>query len=289
VLDPEGRWREAVADGFIQWAMSGPKRKVGGRGEAAALQREVARSLDSPPAALPHLAELLADLRVLGTTPRRVVNWLAAAGVGAGSEVVDLGCGKGAASVEAAARLGCRVLGIDAFAPFIEEAESSARRRGVKNLCRFEAGDYRRALRTLVRKRTKFDAGLMLSVAPVEVAAESLRKVVRTGGVYVIDDAVWVGRDDSDEAPRANEVREYFQWLGDEVVREHVLSSAEVMRMEAKSQARIAARARGIGRRHPKMRTVLKEMLATQRQSVESLTNGPLRPALWLVRRGKGR
>lgn len=90
-----------------------------------------AASVDLPASLLPHAGELFAALSALGSTPRRVVNMLARAGVGSGDRVVDLGCGKGAVAVEAAPRLGCRVLGVDAIGPFIEAARSLVRERGV--------------------------------------------------------------------------------------------------------------------------------------------------------------
>ena len=45
---------------------------------------------------LPHLDELLADFDELGSDPELVATWLKEHGVGAGSWVLDLGCGKGA-------------------------------------------------------------------------------------------------------------------------------------------------------------------------------------------------
>jgi hypothetical protein len=58
-----------------------------------------------------------------------------------------------------------------------------------------------------------------------------------------------------------------FEELGDEVVREHVFSTGEVLRIEERAQHLIAARAKGLGKRPPRLR----QMLAGQRRAVTML------------------
>jgi SAM-dependent methyltransferase len=256
------------------------------RRASRSLDREVARSLDAPVEALPHLDYLLKDLRSLGSTPRRIVNWLEEAGVGPGWRLLDLGCGKGAASISAARRLGCEVLGVDAFAPFVEEAREAARRSGVADRCRFERGDYRTAMKVLRARREKFDAGLMLSVAPVDEAAAVLGSVLRKDGLFIIDDAVWAGpAEDAGEMPTLEQVHEFFEDSGDQLLREHVFTPNEVLRMEAMLQRKIRARAMSLARRKPQLKPMLRRMMEQQKRAVDSLSAGPLRPVLWMVRR----
>lgn len=95
------------------------------------------------PRLLPHLPELLADFTDLGCNPDLVVSWLTERGIGPSSRVLDLACGKGAAGLLVARKLGAGVTGVDAFAPFIEEARSAAARQGVEHLCRFQVADIR--------------------------------------------------------------------------------------------------------------------------------------------------
>lgn len=251
---------------------------------------EVARSLGAPREILPYLPELFADLGALGTTPRRAVNWLASAGIGEGSCIIDLGCGKGAAAVQAAERLGCRVVGIDGFEPFVESARAHALERGVGHLCTFAAGDYRGVQRKggCVGMRARFDAGMMLSVAPLEEAAAAMHRFVKSGGVYLIDDAVWVGPGDSEGVPSAAEAREMIESLGDHVERTHTFSPAELLRMESRLQVLIRGRAGALGRRQPELRPLIREFTAIQRSAIRMLTSGPLRPVLWMVRQGGG-
>lgn len=47
--------------------------------------------------------------------------------------VLDLGCGKGAVSISIAKEFGFRVIGIDAYTPFIKEAKKRAKEFDVEN------------------------------------------------------------------------------------------------------------------------------------------------------------
>ncbi len=57
--------------------------------------------------------------------------------------VLDLGCGKGAVSIQLANKLKCRCHGIDAIPEFIDEARKKAIEYHVNHLCKFEVGDIR--------------------------------------------------------------------------------------------------------------------------------------------------
>ncbi|MEX2219773.1 MAG: methyltransferase domain-containing protein [Phycisphaerales bacterium] len=247
----------------------------------------MAASLDAPAALLPYLGELFADVDSLGSSPRLVAKWLRSAGVGAGSRVLDVGCGKGAAAVEVARRTGCRVAGVDAFAPFVAAARGLAERRGVADRCVFSVGTARGARAA----GDAFDAAIMLGVAPVRDAARILRRLVRPRGVYMIDDAAWIGVPGSPQrggAPTLDEARALLVRAGDRILRERVLRPAEVRRIERPLRAALSARARALGRANPRLRPLLADYLARQRAAA-ALLEGPLRPVLWMVRRGGGR
>lgn len=235
-------------------------------------------------AALPWIAEVFGGLSALGCSPRQIAGWLGRAGVGAGDRVLDVGCGKGAAAVEVAARLGCRVVGVDAFGPFVESARELAARRGVAGLCRFEQGDAR-AVREVVGGR-RFEVAMMVGLFELEEAAEVLRPRVRAGGVYLIDDCVSPGRvAPSEDAPLTRgEARMLLEERGDRVERETVWSAERVRRVEAGLSAEIRKRARVVWRREARARGPLEELLRRQRASAGDLV-GVARPAMWLVRR----
>lgn len=247
----------------------------------------IARSLDTPEELAPHLAELFAPLTSLGGQPRTIVAMLRRAGIGARSRVLDLACGKGAAGIAAARGLGCRVLGVDGYAPFIEEAERAAERAGVARLCRFEVGDAGAFEKT--RPRERYDAAMMISLWPVERAARALRRLVKPGGIYILDDAVVMPRAarrfrDAGLMMR-EEVHELLASLGDAVEREVILSGEASKRAERALFARLKKRCGALGAEMSALRPMLKRFLAQQRESARVLA-GPLRPGVWMVRRG---
>jgi SAM-dependent methyltransferase len=104
---------------------------------------QVSASLEVSPELLPHIPELLQDLSSLGCTLEPLVRLARVAGLGPPARVLDLCCGKGAASVALASELGCTVVGVDLFPPFLQEALMAAKKAGVGHLCTFVAADAR--------------------------------------------------------------------------------------------------------------------------------------------------
>ncbi len=246
-----------------------------------ALARRVAASVDAPVALYPHLDELFSGLPSLGSTPRRTAAMLEGCGLRRGSRAVDLACGKGAFAMEVARRFGWRVLGVDACGPFVERARRSARRRGLEKLCEFRVGDVRG-----FRAACRFDAAFMLGLDPVARASRRLRGLVRPGGVYVIDDAV--GEGSGSVAPTRAAVRRMIEQLGDTVVGEDMPARHSVESLNARLYERLRERARALRRREKGMGAALDEFLERQRHANRALA-GPLRPCVWMIRRGAGR
>ena len=117
------------------------RRGIKAKGDGRRVVREVAASLGAPVELVEVFSELFEPLESLGSRPAEVARLLGAAGIGRGSRVLDLGCGKGSVAVELASRLGCRVVGVDGFEPFVKSARGAAKEAGVSGLCRFRVGD----------------------------------------------------------------------------------------------------------------------------------------------------
>lgn len=251
---------------------------------STATDRAVAASLDAPLRALPLIAELFAPLTSLGSQPRRVVNWLRAAGIGPRHAVLDLGCGKGAVSVAIARNLGCRVVGVDAFAPFVDAAESLAKRRKVADRCELRCG----RIESWRQSRRRFDAVVCLGVWPLRRIAPLAVRLTLPGGVYLVDDAILVdaARARANQAGQitAGQARRLLESFSGRVERELVLTAAQVRKHEAGLYERLRRQAVAMARRDPARRPLLRECLRRQREAA-GLMAGPLRPALWLVRR----
>jgi SAM-dependent methyltransferase len=217
----------------------------------------------------------------LGSDPGLIVRLLREGGLERGERVIDLACGKGAIAVGAAGRIGCRVVGVDACEEFVDAARELAERRHVEKLVRFRCGDAMGA-------RGRFDAGVMIGWLSLADAARVLRRLVRPGGVYVVDDLVRAeGRVPRGlvGTPTREEAAEMVSALGDEVERVAVPPPGRVERMHARLDAGLRANAAGIGRTRPQMRRALREFLGDQRRA-QGVIAGAVRPAVWVVRRG---
>jgi 2-polyprenyl-3-methyl-5-hydroxy-6-metoxy-1,4-benzoquinol methylase len=255
------------------------------------LEEQVATALETTPELLPFLPELLADLDELGTEARDIVELLRPLGLPAGARVLDLGCGKGTVALALARELGLRVLGVDGFAPFVEEARRRAEERGLSALCEFRQGDLREA----VDEVEGVEAVMLLAVGPVlGDAAETvgaLRRCVRPGGYVVINDcyvAEGVGLEASrDLAGYAHleETRRRMQSQGDRLVREVLPSTEETDAYNASNTELIRRRAEAIALRQPEAAEWVRGFVAEQERQSRLLTTDLLN-ALWLLRRG---
>ena len=100
----------------------------------------VAYALEIDPALLAFAPELLADLDVLGSDAALIVKALRELGLSETSTVIDLGSGKGGVAIAIAVALGCPVVGVELFEPFIGIGRAAAETAGVGELCRFVHG-----------------------------------------------------------------------------------------------------------------------------------------------------
>jgi len=163
------------------------------------LDESVAAAMDGRDASIvPFLPYILQDVWELGTPPETVIGLvekhiLGRLGGGRSDSagrlrLLDLGCGKGAVSVKAAAKLGCSCVGIDALEPFIEEARRRAEGFGVAELCSFETGD----IRIEVRELSGFDAVVLGAIGPVlgdwRETLEAISPCLERGGLVIVDD-----------------------------------------------------------------------------------------------------
>ncbi|MCY7397805.1 MAG: class I SAM-dependent methyltransferase [Sphingomonas bacterium] len=113
-------------------------------------------------------------------------------GVGAGMDVLDLGCGDGTTAIPAAER-GATVLGVDIAANLVAAGNARVAEAGLANI-RFEEGDAS-DLKSI--KDESFDLvismfGAMFAPRPVDVAKEMVR-VTRRGGRIVMGN--WIAGD----------------------------------------------------------------------------------------------
>lgn len=181
------------------------------------LDREIAASLGLPLKLLPFAGALHSKADALGSSPGTIVSVLRpfAAELKAG-QVLDLGSGLGAVGIALAHDLGVRVLGVDAYEPFVEEARLRAAKAGVADRVTFRRDDFRRMLPAEGRFDLVLWTAMGSLLGDLRETVGALRRVVRKGGFVAIEG----------EAPDANGMadmvaaRAALTAHGDEVLRE---------------------------------------------------------------------
>lgn len=249
--------------------------------------RHIAASLGVPPRLAPFLPELFRGFTSLGSRPQRLVTALARAGIGPRSRVLDLACGKGALAVALVARTGCHVIGVDAFAPFIDEASALSRRRAVARRCTFIVGDVRRPP---LAPDALFDGAVMVGLFGAGRAASLLRRWTRPGGVYLLDDAVrapGVRAAAFRAVPALEESRRVIERRGDTIVREIALARSFTPAHKRRTRRALVANAHRVAVAHPRLSPLVDEFLSQQHAAEQALARS-LCPLAWVVRRGSG-
>ncbi len=255
----------------------------------AALRRAVAASMGAPVTLLTALPELFAGVQDLGAERAAAVRMLVRAGAAPDWRFLDLGCGKGGVAVAVARRIIAArhgkgsVRGVDAFRPFIDAARRLAAGNGVEGACVFEIDDVGSFERGPLTRR--YDAAVMLNLYGCERASRVLRRWVRPGGVYLVDDAVWIGQG-AGGAPTREDCRGLIERKEDRIEQEWMPSPAHLARS---AKARIGAVERAgatLCKAQPRLKRTVDAYVRTLERSAEALSTG-LRPCLWLVRRGR--
>lgn len=104
--------------------------------------------------------------------------------------IVDVASGKGESACTLAERLGCLIVAVDPFLPFLERSVEKARARGVDGrVCHLRASG-----RRLPFSEASFEAALCMgapSIVGLEPGLRELARVVRAGGVVVVSDVVF--------------------------------------------------------------------------------------------------
>lgn len=255
----------------------------------ASNRRKLAAYFGVAPEILPFVPELLQDFTELGSEPELVAQWLHEAGLRSPHRILDLGCGKGAASIAVARELGCHVDGVDALDPFVEAARAGAERAGVAHRCVFRRGDLGRAL----RRMGGYDAVLYLAVGEVlgtlEESVRALRRAVRVGGYIVLDDGYRLEEVAVDFPGYAlmatrEETLRALTASGDRIVRERLSSPEEIRSQNERYFAHITRRARELAARHPEHAERFSAYVEKEREE-NRLLETAVQCAVWLLQR----
>lgn len=253
------------------------------------LKQEIAASLDGRPELLPFIPELLQDFWSLGSIPELLIDALRPLQIPSSGTVIDFGCGKGAISVRLAKNFGFRVLGIDAFEPFIREAQSKAKEYNVANLCRFITGDIKTHIQTVEPSDLVIYSAIGYLLGNLERTIEKLRKCVRPGGYLVIDDGfldetVSVPPEHYENCPDHAEAVRQLKAHGDSLIYEYVYPRSEIIAMNRHDLSLIRKRAEQLSQKYPDRQDLFREYVKMQEKETEIL-NTKIISAFWIIRR----
>ena len=231
---------------------------------------------------MPYAAELMRGVDALGSQPLRTAKLLERCGVGAGSKVLDLGCGQGATAVKLAERAGAKVTGVDASAAFLQRAQELAAERGVS--CTWVQSDVES-----FESARRFDCVMMLNLFPAARAIAVCQRFVRAGGVMLVDDVALVrrGKAKSETWPRAEDcAAELAAACGGTVAEIEQCCRPSVDEHAARIERHVRKNGAELVERLPRLKGPVGAYLKRLDDSRELLT-GPIRPTLFVIRSAK--
>ena len=152
-------------------------------------QQSVTNSLEVEKKILPYISYLLQDLWAMGGSVNQIIDLFNTLPLSSDTtKVLDLGCGKGAVSVQIAANFRFDVVGVDAMPEFLEDAYKKSSEYQVSGLCTFIEQD----ILTYVTNIHNFDIVILASLGGIlgsnKNTINKLRTQIRPGGYIVIDD-----------------------------------------------------------------------------------------------------
>jgi len=257
------------------------------------VQKRLAESLTAESTdIIPYLPYLLQDFWSLASDPDEMTSLLRAyTDFGTDSRLLDLACGKGAASIYLAKEFGCTAKGIDLISEFIAEAKEKAEEHGVADRCVFATGDVNEAVTT----EQDFDltiwggAGDLLGSYPETL--EGIARTVKPSGYILLDDGYLP------EKPQClryhHEYLTKAQW--EHAFKENgltVVACNEAKRevdpsAYAEDLDNIRGRAEELIRQHPDKRELFESYVRSQQAEYEDLQDG-MTAALWLLQKTTG-
>lgn len=261
--------------------------------DEVSLEDSVARSLDAERSMLTFVPRLLKGLWALGGSPELIAEMIEPLKLPADkTEVLDLGCGKGAAAILLARTFGFRATGVDANSIMLAEAEKKATEYGVGESCTFKMAD----IREYVTHNRNYDLVIYASLGGVlgklRDIIKHLRHCVRPGGYIVFDDGYLhtvsrLNRPGYTHYRNYDETIHQLTHLGDTLVSERILSAMENAAINDTYLRYIKANGKELVEEQPELREQVDRYIPYQEEECifidEHLTG-----AIWLLQKPRG-
>ena len=252
-------------------------------------KQSISDSLEVDPLLLPHIPFLLQDLWALGSSVDLIIDVLKPLNLEASqTTALDLGCGKGAVSVQLTLQFGFHVLGIDAMLPFLEDAITKARSYNVTHLCKFEQQD----IHKYILDDHQFDIVIFASLGGLlgtfQETIGKVRHQVRHGGYIIIDDG-YLKKGDRFHRKRYEHYRNHSETIrelttfGDCILNE--ISTTELSELINKEYLQaIEKRGRELVACKPELKSFVDEYVSLQVEECQVIAE-KIEGALWLIQK----
>lgn len=254
-------------------------------------QKSVANSLEVETKLLPYMPYLLQDLWAMGCSVNQILDLITNLNLPAGSvKVLDLGCGKGALSVQVAVKFGFNVAGVDAMPEFLKVAEEKSTEYKVISLCTFIKEDILKYVKEIHNFNIVILAALGGIFGSNKHTIEKLRTQVLSGGYIIIDDGYLKKRDILNRKGYAhyrnyeNTVKELTSF-NDDLISE--ISTAELSKkINDEYLEVIDRRCTELIAQHPQLEKELEKYINLQKEECEILDK-ELEGMIWVLQKSK--
>lgn len=224
----------------------------------------------------PFLPYLLQDLWEIGASPPHLIKLIKRNNLNSRiKKVIDLGCGKGAVSIQMAKEFGWHIDGIDAMPEFIEEAQAWSQQYGTKDLCNFEVGDIRIKIESL----KEYDLAILGSIGPIlgpiEDTLNSLKPCLNKPGYILFDDGYLKKNNYSSphDYPTQDEALRQIHFAGYEILDETIYPSDFLSTSNQNIFKAIKKRAHELQKQYPLHKQAFKDYVDAQEIENNALEN----------------
>jgi cyclopropane fatty-acyl-phospholipid synthase-like methyltransferase len=252
-------------------------------------EKSIAESLEVSKRLLPHIPFLLQDLWVLGSSVDQIIEVVGSLkSLSPLKKILDIGCGKGAVSIQLVARYGFQAVGIDAMTSFLEDAEKKASEHNVSHLCQFINQD----IDEYVSNDHDYDLVILAALGGIFGAFKNtiakLRTQIHTGGFIIIDDGYLKKHNHLDRKgyghyKNYDDTARELTLFGDQILNQ--VNTLEVSKnINREYLELIKLRGAELISKHPELKKDIDDYIRLQAEECDVLDN-EIEGALWVIRK----
>jgi cyclopropane fatty-acyl-phospholipid synthase-like methyltransferase len=253
------------------------------------IEKSIADSLETDAILLPYMSFLLQDMWALGCSEKDIISSVGSLDLTPESCIIlDLGCGKGALSVQIASGYKCKAVGIDVMPSFLKVAVQKAKEYHITHLCQFIQQD----IKDYVTVTHDYDVVILASLGgifgSIKNTVSRLRTQVRSSGYMIIDDG-YLKHKDSLKRKGYDHYKNYHETIreltsyGDQVIRE-INTSEFSKELNVTYLKLIKKRGKELIARHPELKKDISSYITLQTEECEVLDT-QIEGALWVLKK----